>query len=133
MRYSNIHTHTTFSDGIGSVRENIESAIAKNMVSLGISDHSYTYCNTSYCIKKDAYGDYFKTVNALKKEYSEKIDVLLGLELDYYSKINTPKIALVHGDFSEKCKFTTELQNKLFSVNKTGKVICVNRSTEILI
>lgn len=53
--------------------------------------------------------------------------------LDYYSKINTPKIALVHGDFSEKCKFATELQDKLHSVNKTGKVICVNRSTEILI
>ncbi len=88
MRYSNIHTHTTFSDGAKSPKENIETAISKNMLSLGISDHSYTYCDTSYCIKKDAYGDYFKTINELKKEYAEKIDVLLGLELDYFSKVN---------------------------------------------
>ncbi len=91
MRYSNIHTHTTFSDGNGSVRENIESAISKNMLSIGISDHSYTFCDTSYCIKKEAYSDYFKTINELKKEYAEKIDVLLGLELDYYSNVQREK------------------------------------------
>ena len=42
MRYSNLHTHTTYSDGKNSVRENIEAAIANNMISLGFSDHSYT-------------------------------------------------------------------------------------------
>ena len=67
MRYSNIHTHTTFSDGTKSPKENIETAISKNMLSLGISDHSYTYCDTSYCIKKDAYDEYFKTINELNK------------------------------------------------------------------
>ena len=84
-----------------------------------------------------------KTITISGKSFKNKCNVVILNSfsshmqhddlLDYYSKINTPKIALVHGDFLEKCKFTTELQNKLFSVNKTGKVICVNRSTEILI
>ncbi len=55
MRFSNLHTHTTFSDGVGTVRENIESAIAKNMLSLGFSDHSFTACDTSYCMKLEDY------------------------------------------------------------------------------
>ncbi len=91
MRYSNIHTHTKFSDGAMSVKENIETAIAKNMLSLGISDHSFTACDTSYCIKKNAYGEYFKTINQLKNEYADKIDDLLGIELDYYSKVDREK------------------------------------------
>ena len=53
MRYSNFHTHTTYSDGKNSVRENIEAAIEKGMSALGFSDHSYTDFDLSYCIKKD--------------------------------------------------------------------------------
>lgn len=87
MRFSNLHTHTTYSDGKGTVRENIESAIAKNMRSLGFSDHSFTPCDTSYCMKLSDYGRYCEEVRTLAKEYQEKIPVFLGLEMDYYSEI----------------------------------------------
>ena len=87
MRFSNLHTHTTFSDGKGSVRENIESAIAKNMLSIGFSDHSYTACDTSYCMKLSDYEKYCHEVKTLAKEYQDQIPVFLGLEKDYYSEI----------------------------------------------
>ncbi len=100
MRYSNLHNHTTFSDGKGSVRENIEAAIAKNMLSIGFSDHSFTACDTSYCMKLENYAAYREEVNKLKEEYKDKIPVYLGIEKDYYSDIDNSEydyvIASVH-------------------------------------
>ncbi len=100
MRYSNLHTHTTFSDGKGTVRENIESAINKNMLSIGFSDHSFTSCDTSYCMKLEDYKIYSDEVNKMKAEYKDRIPVYLGIEKDYYSEIDNSAydyvIASVH-------------------------------------
>ena len=100
MRFSNLHTHTTFSDGKGTVRENIESAIKKNMLSLGFSDHSFTACDTSYCMKLEDYEKYCAEVKALAAEYKKDIPVFLGIEKDYYSDIDVSMfdytIASVH-------------------------------------
>lgn len=85
MRFSNLHTHSTFSDGKNTPEEIVKSAIEKNFVSIGFSDHSDTPCDQSYCMKTPAYPDYFRTVRELGERYGDKIDVLLGLELDYYS------------------------------------------------
>jgi metallo-beta-lactamase family protein len=53
--------------------------------------------------------------------------------LKYYSDGNFDKIAVVHSSFNEKVDFCKDLQEKLSKKNKTGKVICVNKSTEILL
>ena len=53
--------------------------------------------------------------------------------MKYYSDVQADKIALVHGEFEAKAIFAKELQNEIYKKNKTSKVICVNRSTEILI
>ena len=42
MKYSNLHNHTTYSDGKFSVRENVEEALRIGMESIGFSDHSFT-------------------------------------------------------------------------------------------
>lgn len=86
MKYSNLHTHTTFSDGVGTIRENIESAIEKNMLSLGFSDHSFTACDPSYCMSTEKYPQYIKEVRELAKEYEGRLPVFLGIEKDYYSE-----------------------------------------------
>ena len=85
MRYSNLHTHTSFSDGKHSVRENIESAIRLGMTSLGFSDHCYTYFDTSYCIQKEDLPKYIKEVRELGEEYRDRLEVYLGYELDGYA------------------------------------------------
>lgn len=51
--------------------------------------------------------------------------------LHYYSSYNFDKIALVHGEMKDKITFTHILQEEISKKNKTGKVICVNKSTEI--
>ncbi len=99
MRYSSIHTHTSFSDGVHSVEENILSAIAKNMVSIGFSDHCYTYFDTSYCIPRDKVSVYIDEVERLKKKYADKIEIYLGIELDGFARLeDREKYDYVIGD-----------------------------------
>lgn len=53
--------------------------------------------------------------------------------LHYYSQYNYDKVALVHGNFKDKCVFAKELENEISKKNRTGKVVSVNKSTEILL
>lgn len=88
MRYSNLHNHTNFSDGKHTPEENVLAAIEKNMLSLGFSDHSFTACDTSYCMKLEQYATYLRTIHELKRKYEEQIPVYAGMELDYYSEVD---------------------------------------------
>ena len=87
MRYSNIHSHTAFSDGEHSVEENIKAAIAKGMISLGISDHCYTSFDTSYCIRASELDAYKSEVRGLQKKYADQIEIYLGIELDGFAEL----------------------------------------------
>ena len=89
MRYSNLHTHSTFSDGKCSLEENVLSAIEKHMVSLGFSDHSFTGPDSSYCMHRNDYQKYLQTISNLKETYKDKITLFAGLELDYFSIDNS--------------------------------------------
>jgi histidinol-phosphatase (PHP family) len=86
MGYPDFHTHTTFSDGKNTPSEMIERAIALGMPSIGISDHSYTRHADGWCIEGDARTDeYIAEVNRLKAVYKDRIEVLCGIEEDYYA------------------------------------------------
>lgn len=87
MRYCNMHTHTNFSDGADTVEANVRSAIDKNMVSLGISDHCYTYFDTSYCVQADKLAEYKSEVRRIQELYKDKIEVYLGIELDGFARL----------------------------------------------
>lgn len=51
--------------------------------------------------------------------------------LDYYSNIQADKVALVHGNFKEKCEFGSALQEEISKKNGSAKVVVVNKSTVI--
>lgn len=89
MRYATFHTHTTYSDGKFSAEEMIQSAIAGDMCAIGFSDHSFTACDTSYCMQKEDYPRYLQELRTLKEKYKDQIPVFAGLELDYYSDDET--------------------------------------------
>ena len=80
MIKSNLHTHTTLSDGRGTVKDNIEAAIAAGFVSLGISDHSYLEGDEGSIGPDEE--KYVSAVREAAEEYKGKIDVFCGLELD---------------------------------------------------
>lgn len=86
MHFSNLHTHTTFSDGKNTPEEVVRAAIIKQMCAIGFSDHSYTPCDESYCIPAAAIPAYCGEIRRLQEIYRNEIDVLLGLELDACSE-----------------------------------------------
>ena len=88
MAFSDFHVHTVFSDGKGTVDACIAAAREKGLLSLGLSDHSYTAFDLTYCVKREE--DelvYEKTVREAQKIARESHDfpVYLGIELDYGS------------------------------------------------
>lgn len=86
MNYSNLHTHSVYSDGKNTPSEIIETAIAQNMTAIGISDHSYTFFDTRYCLAEEKNQAYITELRALKAKYASQIDVLVGIELDGFSQ-----------------------------------------------
>ncbi len=91
MILSDLHMHTTFCDGKNSPEEMILSGLEKGFTTIGISGHSYTPFDESYCIATAVMPHYFNEVQQLKKKYKNKIQVLCGIEQDYYAE--KPRLA----------------------------------------
>lgn len=53
--------------------------------------------------------------------------------LEYYSGIDCERIALVHGDMQGKISFSKELQARVSKKNRCSKVMCVNKSDDIIL
>lgn len=85
MIKTNYHTHTTHCDGKNTPEEMVLAAIEKGFTHLGFSIHSYFKKDAFYTVKPDGYLPYKNEINALKEKYKEKIQILCGVELDYYS------------------------------------------------
>ncbi len=119
MKFSNLHQHSNFSDGKNSMEEVVLSAIERGMESIGISDHSYTAFDESYCLLLSDYPNYDKEIKRLKEKYKDKIKIFKGIELDGFSTIDKKDydyvIASVHAlyngetyaliDYSKECHF----------------------------
>ena len=87
MRYSDLHTHTVFSDGVNTMEEMVRAAVERNFVSIGISDHSYTAFDLTYCMPVERLEDYHAELNRLKALYAGQIEVYAGLEQDGYAEL----------------------------------------------
>ena len=87
MIYTDLHVHTTFSDGKNTPEEMVLAAIEKGMECIGFSDHSYAEEDLDFCITKENIEVYRKTIAALKEKYAGKISVLCGIEQDLYADV----------------------------------------------
>ena len=85
MKKQDLHTHTTYSDGKNTPEEMVLAAVCAGLDAIGISDHAYTAIDESYCIKKEKISAYVAEISALKEKYKGKIEVLCGIEQDYFS------------------------------------------------
>ena len=89
MITKDLHTHTVYCDGCDTPESMILSAIDKGLDTIGISGHSYTFFDTSYCMKKEDIPRYVAELRYLRAKYYDKIHVLCGVEQDYYSDFPT--------------------------------------------
>ena len=87
MRYSDLHVHTAFSDGVHTMEDMVRAAVERGFVSIGISDHSYTPFDLRYCIRQESMPAYHAELCRLKAQYADSIEVYAGLEYDGYSEL----------------------------------------------
>ena len=81
--------HTTYCDGSNTAEEMVAGAVSRNLRVAGLSGHSFTWFDTSYCMSPEDTEAYIAELNRLKEKYAGSIQVLLGTELDYWSDIDT--------------------------------------------
>ena len=89
MTFSDFHIHTTYCDGADSAENIVKEAISKNIKRIGFSGHSYTFFDESYCMTESGTKEYKAEIARLKEKYKDKIEILCGVEQDYYSKAPT--------------------------------------------
>ncbi len=85
------HTHTIYSHGTGTIRDNVEAAIKKGLKEIAICDHGPGH--RLYGIDKKDIVKMREEVDKLNKEYNE-INILLGIEanvMDYDGTIDLDK------------------------------------------
>ena len=94
MRFSCIHTHTSFCDGADDVETCCRAACEKGLVSLGFSAHAPIFKKTgirsTWHITEERLEEYFETVRAAQKRWEGKLPVYLGLEVDFIPGLTGP-------------------------------------------
>lgn len=86
MILSNFHTHTTFTDGNNNAEEMVISAINAGLHTLGFSEHAYVSFDPNCCLSKEDTTVYKNEIKRLKRKYEDKINILCGIEADFYSQ-----------------------------------------------
>lgn len=92
MMTENYHTHTVrCKHAVGTEREYIENAISRGIRVLGFADHAPQLFEGDYVsamrMKPEELDGYVSTLRALREEYRGKIDIRIGLEMEYYPAI----------------------------------------------
>ena len=95
----NLHTHTSFCDGADTAEEMVLAAIAAGCNTLGFSGHSTVvpYDSYEWFMTSQKQQAYIEEVKRLQEKYSDRINILLGIELDTLSAPLTYKFDYIIG------------------------------------
>ncbi len=79
-----LHNHTPLCNhATGDIEEFVKNAIKKKIDIFGFSDHAPMNFDEKYRMNFSQMGKYEKDVLHVKKKYIDKIEILLGYEVDY--------------------------------------------------
>ena len=92
----NLHSHTTYCDGKNTAEEMVRGAIAVGCETLGFSGHS-PIADTYWTMTDEGMEEYIREIKALKEKYRDRIEILLGIEFDMRSKLDTSPFEYVIG------------------------------------
>jgi len=89
--YANYHTHTKLCNhASGEMKQYVETAIKNGIKILGFSDHNPCVFKSDYYsthrMLPEEIRIYINNVLALREEYENDIQILLGYEMEYYPK-----------------------------------------------
>lgn len=143
MIRTNYHMHTKYCDGKSTAREYILKAIDENMMAIGITAHSPVPFYSHFNMKDEQLKDYIEELNTLKKDYSNKIQVYTGLEVDFTGKEIEDiikafkekldyKIGSVHFIFDEKTNDYYNIDGDINTFKNTLKIACKGNIKELV-
>ncbi len=92
MMLANYHTHCKFCDGNGEPEEYVKIAVKKGFTALGFSSHAPLPYKNDWTMKEKDLGVYCRTIESLKNKYKNRIQIYLGLEVDYIDNEFGPSI-----------------------------------------
>jgi histidinol-phosphatase (PHP family) len=126
----NYHTHTRrCNHATGSERDYIEQALSAGIRVLGFSDH--TPCpfpdghNSWFRMSVESCPEYFDTIRALRDEYAGRIELHVGVELEYYPAIFPAQLELLRRN---GCEYLLLGQHYLY--NEEDDRYCGNPTDE---
>ena len=83
---SNLHTHTTFCDGKVEPEAMVRAAVEKGMATLGFSGHATMVgAGANWSMSEEGTSLYRAEIIRLKREFSDRIEIALGVEQDIFS------------------------------------------------
>lgn len=82
---ASVHCHSTYCDGKHTLAEMAQAAAAQGLTTLGFSGHSLTFEDTPYGMNALEFAGYTADIRALQQQWAGELDILYGLEWDYYS------------------------------------------------
>lgn len=87
---TNYHSHCLYCDGRANMEDFIRFAISEGFTSYGISSHAPLPFPTAWTMEWDRMEDYLSEFSRLKKKYADKIELAIGLEIDYLNEDSNP-------------------------------------------
>jgi len=122
---SNPHTHSQYCDGSDTPEEMVLKAIDLGFHTLGFSGHSYMPFDPEIGMSQEGTQSYIKEITALKEKYRGQIDIVLGIEEDYYSNIERSPYQYVIGSFHY---FRNSQSGTYYAIDNTFEEIqaCIN-------
>jgi histidinol-phosphatase (PHP family) len=99
MLWTNYHSHTHYCDGKGSVKDYTQTAFEKGMSIYGISSHNPLPNSAEWGMKSGDFDSYLNDINAAKNAYQGQLEVLAGMEIDYFPFIKKPSQWIDHLDY----------------------------------
>lgn len=122
--HTNYHSHCDFCDGHAPMQAFIEAAVSCGMTAYGVTSHT-TFPTPGKSLQPDTYETYFKEFSRLKSLYNDKIELYVGLEIDYLDEVRNPRTpfyATLPTDYT--------IGGVHFIANERGEWMCTDGSFE---
>ena len=89
---TNYHSHCLYCDGRANMEDFIRFAISEGFSSYGVSSHAPLPFSTAWTMEWDRMDDYLCEFFRLKGKYADKIELAIGLEIDYLDEDSHPAL-----------------------------------------
>lgn len=90
---TNYHSHCLYCDGRAGMEDFVRFALSYGFTSYGFSSHAPLPFSTAWTMEWDCMDDYLAEFRRLKEKYAGRIELYVGLEIDYLNEESNPSIA----------------------------------------